>query len=84
MYQSGENKSLFQNMCPTFNKDGLHYTPAFENDDDRIKTEFDKKVHLYLHNDRINSELAEIDETEIMVPRPSERNSYCTICKERF
>lgn len=42
-------------MRPVFNKDKLFYTPAFENDDDKIQSDFDRKVHQYLHNDKIKT-----------------------------
>lgn len=42
-----------KNSLPKFNKDNLFYTPAFQNKEDIIKNDFDRKVHKYLHNDRI-------------------------------
>ena len=40
-------------MRPQFNKDGHYYTPGFYNDDDKISSDFDRKIHRYLHQDRV-------------------------------
>lgn len=37
-----------------------------------------------MHKFRVNSEIFEIPASKIMQPKPSSRNSYCTICKIRF
>ena len=71
-------------MRPTFNRDCLYYTPSFQNDEDKILNQYDKEVHFFLHKERIRSECTEIDEKEIMRPKPSQKNHYCKVCQERF
>lgn len=53
--ETNQAELSIKNMRPVFNKDKLFYTPAFENDDDKIQNDFDRKVHHYLHNDKIKS-----------------------------
>ena len=42
---------------PVFNRDNHFYTPAFQNEDDKIKTDGDRKIHKYMHNERLKNEI---------------------------
>ena len=40
---------------PVFNKDGRFYTPSFQNDEEKIQNDLDRKVHKYLHNEKVKT-----------------------------
>jgi hypothetical protein len=42
-------------MRPTYNIDGLYYTPAFLNGEEKI-SRLDKQCHSMIHTDRVEAE----------------------------
>lgn len=67
---------------PLYRKDKLDFTPGFSLPDEFTKTFINEQQALQEY--RISSETAVIDVENIKQPKPSSRNSYCTICKIRF
>jgi hypothetical protein len=70
-------------MRPAFNRDGLFYTPTFLNGSEKIPS-LDEECYKMIHYEKLELEGSEIDSNNILRPKPSKKNRYCTLCKVRF